>query len=168
MFAVPILVWPVICVLALLLSVAILIEFLTQRIPNWLNLAGVFTGLALIVFDHQWAMHLTGFLVGFGIGIMLMSKGYVSGGFSKLLIAIGTIAGPVVPLITLVVSILLILGTSVYDKVRGRYENTFEVPEELEVQDDDMRRPGAWLVKGSLFLSLTTILGLLLLYQPWK
>jgi hypothetical protein len=42
------------------------------------------------------------------------------------------------------------------------------VPEELEVQDDDARRPGAWLVKGSLFLSLTTILGLLLLYQPWK
>ncbi|QDU52074.1 prepilin peptidase [Gimesia panareensis] len=170
MFEVPVLVLPLICVLAILLSVAVVIELRTDRIPNWLNLAGVFSGLVLMIFDHQWALHLTGFVVGFAIGIFLLGKGYAPAGFSKLLIAIGTVTGPVIPLISLIVGcLLMILGYS-YSKIRKRRENTFDVPEELEHPEQELenQRNRRGLIKGSLFLSFTTILGLLILFQPWK
>ncbi|WP_339727479.1 prepilin peptidase [uncultured Gimesia sp.] len=157
MFDVPVYALSVICSLTVLLCVSIWFELRTRRIPNWLTLAGVITGFVISAIDQQWSLHLSGFFLGAVIGVFAWGKGFASAGFVKLLIALSTIMGPVVALVSLILGGLLTICGYLYHK--------FKVPPELEYEEE---QTSDGLVKGSLFLLVVTLFGLLLLYQPWN
>lgn len=156
MFDVPVNPIAVISTLSVLLVVAMVIEFPTQKIPNWLTGTSVIAGFALAVIDQQWALHFYGFLSGFMIGFFIFVKGYASAGFIKLLIGVSTILGTFVPLLSLGVGMILIGFGYIYSHFKS-------FPETEEEQD---RRRG--LLPGSVYLTLMSVLALLLLYRPWE
>ena len=59
------------CVVAALLLVALSIELRTTRIPNWLTLVGLVSGIVLAVFGNLWTLHGTGFVLGLILGVGL-------------------------------------------------------------------------------------------------
>ena len=146
---------PALCVLGALLLVAVVIERRSGRIPNWLCLAGMLAGFALAASDGRWSEHLVGMMLGLLLGVPIWTMGWAGAGFVKLMIAVGTILGPVAPLATMLVS----LGLVVHYVVSRR----FTVPAEAASEDEPST---PHLVHGSLIISGGTILGLALLILP--
>ena len=114
---------PVSLALCLFLLPSMLLDLKCRRIPNWLTLPAILTGLVL----HTWLSGRDGFFfsasglaIGIGLLILPFAMGGMGGGDVKLLGAIGALTGPVVVLkvffvsavLGLVVSLLLILGVS--------------------------------------------------------
>jgi prepilin peptidase CpaA len=85
-----------ICVLAVLLMPAAIIDLRTRRIPNKLSLAGILAGIAV----HTFYSGLDGSLESLGgmglalvIGFLLYTIGWLGAGDAKLLAAVGAVVG---------------------------------------------------------------------------
>jgi prepilin peptidase CpaA len=93
----------VLCLLPLivLLAVAVATDLHARRIPNWLNLLIVVTGLTNAL---AWGQPTTptqavfGLLVGFGILILPFALGAMGGGDVKMLAGVGAWLGPIATL----------------------------------------------------------------------
>ncbi|MCA9004750.1 MAG: prepilin peptidase [Planctomycetaceae bacterium] len=143
--------------LGTLICLSMILEKNTQRIPNWLNLSGIICGLVLAVFDGQWSLHLTGFFLALFIGIFFLKLGMAAAGLVKLLMAAGTIAGPVIPLMTLVLFLLLFGAGALYRKLAGPH-----------VPDSEESALSNYLMSGPLLIALASLLSLILIYRPWE
>ena len=82
--------------LLVLLGIAVLTDVRARRIPNWLNLLIIVTGLTnAIAFGTPVTLSqsLLGFLAGFGILVIPFALGAMGGGDVKMLAGIGTWLG---------------------------------------------------------------------------
>lgn len=140
--------------LSVLLVVAVMIELRSDRIPNWLTLTGVLSGILLAYFDHQWSTHLWGLGLGFGLALVVFAYGIGGGGFVKLMAAVGAILGPIVTFTTTLVGIVLFL---IFYLTEPKV-----IPDELQYQD---QRPRINAVKGSLIALAGSIIAAIVLYQ---
>src|SRR5262245_53599856 len=119
-------------VLAAFATAAAVIDVRTRRIPNWLTVSGLATG---IIFQTAiggisgLGLALAGFAVGFGILLVLWLVGGGGGGDVKLMAAIGAWVGPLHALyvfflstVFVVLGMVVILGglmlTQGYSKIR--------------------------------------------------
>lgn len=85
-----------ICV-ALLVAAACVTDVRRRRIPNWLTLSGVMTGLVMHAVTRGFAglrLSLEGMLVGFGAYAVLYCLRAMGAGDVKLMAAVGAIVGP--------------------------------------------------------------------------
>jgi Flp pilus assembly protein protease CpaA len=80
--------------LAIGLVLAIVIEYRSDKIPNWLTLVMALGGVGLALYDGAWGLHLLGFLTAFGLGIFGWLLGSTKAGFAKLLAAVGATTNP--------------------------------------------------------------------------
>jgi len=95
--------------IAILMTIAVVIDVKTRRIPNWLTVSAAVAGLAYHVFTGGWeglGFSLGGFAVGFGILLVLWLIGGGGGGDVKMMGAVGAWAGPLCTL-------LIFLGSSI-------------------------------------------------------
>ncbi len=99
---------PLLAVLATLLVVALCYELPTKKIPNWISLGGLIAGLVVASLDQQWGIHLLGMVVALMLGIVFFAKGWLGGGFVKLLTAVGLILGPMVTVTTILIVCVLL------------------------------------------------------------
>jgi prepilin peptidase CpaA len=87
----------VVAILIALVLIATVYDVRFRRIPNWLTLAGVVTGLAMNAFLYQgWPglrLSLAGLAVGFGIYFALYALRAMGAGDVKLMAAIGAMVG---------------------------------------------------------------------------
>ena len=142
-------------VLTALLLFSVIIELRTKQIPNWLTFSGLIAGISLSVVDQLWSLHLCGMTLGFAFGFVAFNYG-AGGGAAKLLTAVGAIIGPLVPVTTAGVYVLLV--GSFY--IAGR----FRVPEEL-LYDQESQQPAD--ARGSLVVALGAAVSVVLLLKPW-
>jgi prepilin peptidase CpaA len=115
--------------LTLLVTAAAIYDLRFRRIPNWLVLAGLITGIGLNTFLLGWA-GLRGALLGLGLGFVLYFPLYLlrarGAGDVKLLAAVGSIAGPGdCFVICLLAAVLGGLAAIVLLLARGRVRKTF-------------------------------------------
>ena len=144
------------CTLSALLVTSVVIEFRSNRIPNWLTFAGVLSGLLIAYFDRQWSTHLWGLGLGFGLAFVVFIFGMGGAGFVKLMAAVGAILGPIVTFTTTLVGIVLFL--TLY------FTEPKVIPDELQYQDE---RPRINSVKGSLIALVGSIIGVVLFYTRY-
>jgi prepilin peptidase CpaA len=84
-------IWPLLA----LTTVAAYFDIRTRKIPNWLSLAGITTGVALNATSQQGLKQTTlGILVGFALYFPLWLLGARGAGDVKLLAAAGSLIGP--------------------------------------------------------------------------
>ena len=78
-----------------LLSAAAMYDCRTRRIPNALTLAGLAAGLAfaLLAGGDARSSAIMGFLIGFGVPLLLYLSGGLGGGDVKLMAALGLLCG---------------------------------------------------------------------------
>jgi len=76
-----------------LVGVALVVELLTSRIPNWLTVPGMLAGMGLGIYSGDLTAHVLGLIALAVIGIGLFAAKWIPGGASKLLMAIGSLAG---------------------------------------------------------------------------
>jgi Flp pilus assembly protein protease CpaA len=143
--------------LGTLICLSMIIEKNTQKIPNWLNLSGIICGIVIAIVDGQWSLHLTGFFLAFLTGIFFLKLGISAAGLVKLLMAAGTIAGPVIPIMTLVLFLLFWGVGALYRKLAG--------PRDLDAAESASSNR---LMSGPLLIALASLLSLLLIYRPWE
>lgn len=112
-----------------LLSVAAVIDWRTRRIPNWLNLAMLVTGLANAC---AWGVPVgpksaaLGVLAGFGLSIVPHLIGARGAGDVKMLAAVGAWVGPMATLqVTLVGAIAGLIIVLVQCAASGRLTQLF-------------------------------------------
>ena len=148
---------PAICTVAILLLLAGWIETRTKKIPNWLSLLGLTSGIVLAALDQLFLTHACGFLLGFMIGVAFFISGFAGGGAAKLMMAVGAIIGPAAPIASGAV-LLLIFGYC-YSVQK------FKVPVEIQQEGKASRRT---TIDGSLVLTIGTVIGIVLLSKPWK
>lgn len=142
--------------MATLLLVALSIELRTTRIPNWLTLVGLVSGIVLAVFDNLWALHGTGFVLGLILGVGLYVRANAGAGLTKLLAAVGTVIGPVIPITTVFVTVVVQRFSALARRSSP--------PPELQYEGERRRDS----VSGSILVSIGTVIGVALLYQPLK
>jgi prepilin peptidase CpaA len=85
-----------ICLLAVLLMPAAIIDMRTRRIPNWLSLAGMLLGIAIHTFYTGFSgslESLAGLGVALVVGFLLFAIGWLGAGDAKLLAAVGAVVG---------------------------------------------------------------------------
>ena len=88
----------------LLLVIAVIFDFRTREIPNWISigLVGVAIVAAITGLEGvRWWMVLSGGILGFIVGALLFHYAEFGGGDAKLIIGVGSIVGPVGLLIAL-------------------------------------------------------------------
>ncbi len=73
--------------------IAMIVELPTQRIPNWLTIPGVLVGIMAGFVHGDPARHFLGLGILGLIAVTGWLQGWISGGTTKLLIAVGTLAG---------------------------------------------------------------------------
>lgn len=142
--------------LAILLATALLIEFRTRKIPNWLVLVALAIGLGLMLLDHLWTVHLLGLLLGLLVGATLFVIGVAGGGLAKFLTGVGSVIGPIATIGTTGI-VLVVIG---WVLVTSRSD----VPDELRYDGEKRQRR---LAKGSLIITIGTVIGLVFLIRPW-
>jgi Flp pilus assembly protein protease CpaA len=142
------------CVIVLVMT-ALFVELRTGCIPNWLTLIGLLAGISLAFMDQLWSAHGVGLVLGMIIGIALYALANAGAGLAKLLIVVGSIIGPIVPVSTLVVTVLAVA----YYRVLGKPS----VPSDLKYQGEQE----VTSIKGSILVSVGTVVGVVLLNQPW-
>jgi prepilin peptidase CpaA len=103
--------------LFLLLSIAVITDVRSRRIPNWLNLLIVITGLANAAFSCvpvTLSSSLLGMLTGFGILLIPFALGAMGGGDVKMLAGIGAWLGPIATLqvyaVAAVVGLIIVIA----------------------------------------------------------
>lgn len=131
-----------------MLAVAVMIELPTRRIPNWLVVATLALGVAIMFYDQRFGAHLAGLLVAVLIGVPFYIHGSAAGGPVKLLFGIGLLAG-----------VMAVLGATLVAII------TFGVYRLLQKPDDaeDENRPRApKLIHSTPLLGIGVLLGLLL------
>jgi len=101
----------------LLLSFATVWELRTSSIPNHLTIVFLAFGLGLSVLDHQWAFHLTGFFFAAAPALLAYFRGYVGGGLTKLLAALGSLCGPKV-VVLMFLPLVVLSGVVAYRAAR--------------------------------------------------
>lgn len=106
--------------LLVMLAVAAFIDLRTRRIPNWLNLTIVVTGLAnALVYGHPTSIgtSVLGLLAGFGILIVPYALGAMGAGDVKMLAGVGAWLGPwaafQVYLVAAVVGLVIVLAQAI-------------------------------------------------------
>lgn len=93
MFGTEILTVPTVCTAAVLLILAVWFEIRTNKIPNWLSVLGLMSGIVLAAVDQLFLTHVCGFLFGFVIGVAFFIFRFAGGGAAKLMMAIGAVIG---------------------------------------------------------------------------
>ncbi len=122
-----------------LLSVAALIDVRSRRIPNWLTLTLILSGLGRSLMFHgpiTPGRSLVGLLVGFGPAFILFAIGALGGGDVKLLAGVGAWLGPVaavgVFMLSAVVGMFLVLAVSLrHGKTTALLGNTIVLTSEM-------------------------------------
>lgn len=119
---------PVLITLTILLAVSWVIEFRTRRIPNKLVLLGLLAGIGLAVWHHSWQ----GSVWGIGVGIAAWHFGLAGGGFEKMMIVVGLIGGPLVPITSAILSVLLYISVETRKAAQSPQERV-DTPRNFEV-----------------------------------
>jgi len=109
---------PVLITLTILLVASWVIEFRTRRIPNKLLLLGLLAGIGLAVWHHSWQ----GSLWGIGVGLAAWHFGFAGGGFAKLIIVVGLIGGPLIPITSAVLSVLFYISVEAHNAAQSPQE----------------------------------------------
>lgn len=110
---------PVLITLTILLAVSWVIEFRTRRIPNKLVLLGLLAGIGLAVWHHSWQ----GSFWGIGVGIAAWHFGLAGGGVAKMMIVVGLIGGPLIPIASAFLSALLYISVETYRATQSPQES---------------------------------------------
>jgi Flp pilus assembly protein protease CpaA len=76
-----------------LVGMALVVELLTNRIPNWLTVPGMLAGMGLGIYSGDLTAHALGLIALAVIGIGLFAARWILGGTAKLLMAVGSLAG---------------------------------------------------------------------------
>jgi prepilin peptidase CpaA len=126
-------------VVSIVVLVAAFTDVRTRRIPNWLTLAGVCSGLAVNTMISGWAglrMSASGMLLGFGAYFILYALRAMGAGDVKLMAAVGAIVGPSHWLLVFIASAaaggVLAIGLMVWKgRVRETLRNTIYIATEL-------------------------------------
>lgn len=157
MFVAEILAVPTVCTAAVLLILAIWFETRTKKIPNWLSVLGLISGIVLAAMDQLVLIHVSGLLLGFLFGVAFFLFRISGGGAAKLMMAIGAVIGPAAPIASAAVSLLILGYSYVMYKVQSAPEMRYEGEE---------TRPAT--TKGSLIIALGTAIGVVVLGIPWQ
>lgn len=144
MFDPAILTPPTVAATAVFLAVAIVVEWPSDRLPNVLSLCGVVAGIVLALLDQLWVAHLTGLVLGLGLGLIPYNMNLASGGYVKLLAAVGAMIG-----------LSAAIGSTVVAFACLGYLYLTAPP-----QDQEDHR----LFKGSIIIAAGTIVGAALLF----
>jgi prepilin peptidase CpaA len=107
--------------LVVMLMLAAVIDLRERRIPNWLNLLMLASGLLnAVVWGNPVSIHLAmlGVLTGFALTFLQFSMGAIGGGDVKMLAAIGAWVGPWATfelfLVAAMVGLVIVISQAIY------------------------------------------------------
>lgn len=118
---------------AILMTIAVVIDVKTRRIPNWLTVSAFVAGLAYHAVTNGWqgiGFSMGGFGVGFGILLVLWLTGGGGGGDVKLMGAVGAWVGPLATLLiflgSAIFAVLCVVVLAVRNKIKGKRNQDFK------------------------------------------
>lgn len=127
--------------IAILMTVAVVIDVKTRRIPNWLTVSAFVAGIAYHAFTNGWqgfGFAMAGFGVGFGILLVLWLIGGGGGGDVKLMGAVGAWVGPVCTLLiflgSAIFAVFCVIVLMVRNRIKGKRNRDF-VPAPATTED---------------------------------
>ncbi len=119
--------------IAVLMTIAVVIDVKTRRIPNWLTVSAFVAGLLFHTITNGWeglGFALGGFGVGFGILLVLWLIGGGGGGDVKLMGAVGAWVGPLCTLFIFLGStffaVICVVVLMVRNRLKGRQDEDFK------------------------------------------
>ena len=141
---------------AVLLVAAVVIELRSGRIPNALSVMGLLAAVGVALVDQLWLTHLSGFLLGLALGIVLYARGGVGAGYVKLQSVVGGLLGPLAPVANTLVALAVVAVWRLIDPQ--------PLPAELQFEAES---PPPTVVRGSLIIAAGAIITVVFLWRPW-
>ena len=118
--------------IAILMTIAVVIDVKTRRIPNWLTVSAFVAGIAYHVVTNGWqglGFAMAGFGVGFGILLVLWLIGGGGGGDVKLMGAVGAWVGPLCTLLiflgSAIFAVFCVIVLMVRNRLKGKRNRDF-------------------------------------------
>lgn len=119
--------------IAILMTIAVVIDVKTRRIPNWLTVSAFVCGVLYHAVTNGWqgvGFAMGGFGVGFGILLVLWLVGGGGGGDVKLMGAVGAWVGPLCTLFiflgSAVFAVFCVIVLVTRNKIKGKRNEDFK------------------------------------------